>query len=92
VAAALYSAVFLCMSVGFSLIWGYALRTPGILRYRLEGAAARASQIRFGLGLLIYAVTIAVAFVSAVLCLGLHALIALYYVVDRATGQTAGEG
>jgi hypothetical protein len=88
VAAALYSAVFLCMSIGFTLIWAYALYTPGILRHPLVGPAARASLISFGVvGFSVYIVTIVVAFISAILCLVIHALIALYYVFDRARGQ-----
>lgn len=90
VAAAFYSAVFLFMSLGFTLIWGYALRTPGILRYRLEGQEARNSLIRFSaVGLSVYAATIIVAFISAILCLALHALIALYYVFDQTRGRMA---
>lgn len=92
IAAAFYSGLFFCMSIGFLLIWGYALRTPGILRHPLPPAAARASLISFGLGLAPYAVTIGVAFVNAILCLAIHALIALYYVFDRATGQIAEAG
>jgi uncharacterized membrane protein len=88
VAAVFYSAIFFCMSIGFTLIWGYALRTPGILRRPLQGPAARASLISFSVvGLSVYAVTIVVALVSAILCLAIHAFIAGYYVFDRARGE-----
>jgi uncharacterized membrane protein len=87
IAAAFYSGVFFCMSVGFALIWGYALRTPGILRYPFQGAAARASLLNFSVGLAVYAVTIGVAFINALLCLAIHALIAIYYLFDHATRQ-----
>lgn len=87
VAAVFYSAVFFFLSIGFTLIWGYALYTPGILRHPLFGAEARTSLIRFSVvGLSVYIVTIVVALISAVLCLAIHALIALYYVFDQARG------
>ncbi len=87
VAAVFYSAVFFFLSIGFTLIWGYALRTPGILQHPLYGADARTSLIRFSVvGLSVYIVTIVVALISAVLCLAIHALIALYYVFDQARG------
>lgn len=87
VAAVFYSAVFLCLSVGFTLIWGYALYTPGILHRPLYGRDARTSLIRFSVvGLSVYIITIVVALISAALCLAIHALIALYYVFDQARG------
>lgn len=91
VAAVFYSGVFLCLSIGFTLIWGYALRTPGVLLHPLYGSAAWASLIRFSVvGLSVYTVTILVALVSAVLCLVIHALIAIYYVFNQ-TGRGMAE-
>jgi hypothetical protein len=87
VAAAFYSTTMLGMSVAFALIWGYTAWTPGLLDARISLQAARASLPRFAIGVAIYVVTIAVAFLSAALCLAIHGLIALYYVFDQTTTQ-----
>jgi ABC-type transport system involved in cytochrome bd biosynthesis fused ATPase/permease subunit len=75
------------MSIAFALIWGYAAWTPGLLNAQISSLDARASLPRFAIGVAIYAVTIAVAFLSAALCLAIHALLALYYVFDQTTTQ-----
>jgi uncharacterized membrane protein len=89
VAAAVYSLTMTGMSFAFGFIWGYAVFHPHVLRPYVDPDAARASLPRFTIGSFIYIGTVGVAFISAVLCLAIHAVIALYYVFDRTAGQFA---
>jgi uncharacterized membrane protein len=83
VAAAIYSFTMVLMSIGFILLWGYAVYHPDLLTESVKPGLARSTLPRFGIGVLVYLVTVGVAFISAAWCLMLHALIALYYVFDR---------
>lgn len=87
VAAAVYSATMLVMAIGMSLIWGYAVYHPDLLEDRLDPQVARSTLPRFSSGTLVYAGTIGVAFISASLCLTVHALLALYYVFDQVSQE-----
>lgn len=89
VAAAVYSGTMTCMAIGFALIWGYAVLHPDLLDERIDPVAVRATYPRFAGGVAIYLVTIAVAFISAVVCFVLHAVIALYYVFDQIANRVA---
>ena len=89
VAAAVYRGTMTCMAIGFCLIWGYAILHPDLIDERVDLAAARATYPRFAAGVLIYLVTIAVAFISAIACFILHAVIALYYVFDQIANRDA---
>ncbi|MBV9281725.1 MAG: DUF1211 domain-containing protein [Chloroflexi bacterium] len=83
VAAAAYSGTMFLMSVAFSALWSYAVFSHDLLDERIDPRVARSALPRFASGVAIYAVTIGVAFVNAVVCLALHAVIALYYVFDQ---------
>lgn len=89
IAAAVYGATMLAMSVCFSTLWLVATRERAALLYeQVDAAAARSTMGRFGLGLVAYAVAIALSFVSAVVALIVHGVIALYYCFDQvASGQ-----
>lgn len=89
VAAAVYSVTMLCMGLSFTLIWSRAVFVRGLLAFPMTPRQARDSILRFNVGSAIYLVTVAVAFVSAIACLALHFLIALYYVFDQTAGPTA---
>ena len=90
VAAAVYSATMLLMAIAMSLIWGYAVYHPDLLEDRLDPQVARSTLPRFASGTLVYAGTVAVAFISATLCLAVHALLALYYVFDQVSHKQPG--
>lgn len=83
VAAAVYSTTMLLMAIAMSVIWGYAVYHPDLLEDRLDPQVARSTLPRFSSGTVVYAGTIGVAFISASLCLAVHALLALYYVFDQ---------
>jgi len=78
-AAVIYSGVMLAMAVAFSAIYARAARHPELLTPGVDPIAARASILRFSVGTLVYLATVAVAFVSAPLCLAFHFVIAVYY-------------
>jgi uncharacterized membrane protein len=90
VAAAVYSTTMLLMAIAMSLIWGYAVYHPDLLEDRLDPQVARSTLPRFSSGTLVYAGTVAVAFISASLCLAVHALLALYYVFDQVSRELPG--
>lgn len=54
--------------------------------------AARATRLRFGLGLIVYPLTVALAFASAVLALALHGLLAVYYAFNQTPVPTRQPG
>jgi uncharacterized membrane protein len=83
-AAAVYSATMLVMSFCFAALWLWVTRPGGgLLHERLDPGAGRAALQRFGLGTLVYALAIALSFLSAVLTLVFHFVIAMYYVFDQ---------
>jgi uncharacterized membrane protein len=83
VAAAVYSANGVANAIGFNVIWRYLVRDGRLLQPDLDVEALRRRSRRFGLGLIVYPITVALSFVSAPLTLGVHALLAGYYVVDQ---------
>jgi TMEM175 potassium channel family protein len=83
VAAAVYSSNAVANAIGFNLIWRYLVRDGRLLQPDLEVDSLRRRTWRFGVGLVIYPITVALSFVSAPLTLGIHALLAGYYVVDQ---------
>ncbi len=83
IAAAIYSATMLAMSVAFQTLWWWAAKDGRLLQHHIDPVQARAATKRFGLGLVVYAGTIALAFVSPPVCLLVHFLIAMYYVFDQ---------
>lgn len=87
-AAVVYSAVMLAMSLCFAALYRYVATHPVLLAEGVDPVVVRSTIVRFTVvGLVLYLVTIAVALVSAIACLGLHLLIALYYCFE----QTARE-
>jgi uncharacterized membrane protein len=83
VAAAVYSANLLAAAIAFSLLWLYAVRGGRLVAVAMTPAEERVAIIRYGIGVLIYAATVALAFVSAPLTLAVQLLIALYYCFDQ---------
>jgi uncharacterized membrane protein len=84
VAAFFYSLVMFYVSVMFSAIWWHATAGGGrLLPSRMSPQAVRASRRRFGLGVVFYAPTLGLSFVSAPLTLAVHGMLALYYVFEQ---------
>ncbi len=79
VAAAVYSLVFLLMSLGFSAVWLYASHGRRLVVPGFTDRELREITRGFTLGLPLYGVAIGVAFLSAAACLVLHLLVAIYY-------------
>jgi uncharacterized membrane protein len=83
VAAAAYSATMFGMAISFGAMWLWAVRGRSLLGDRIDLAAARSTIARFTAGNVVYLILIGLAFVSAPLTLGLHFLLALYYVFNQ---------
>ncbi|HSS11507.1 MAG TPA: hypothetical protein VLL25_16600, partial [Acidimicrobiales bacterium] len=73
----------LAMSVTFQALWRWSVKDGRLLHQHVDPVQARAASRRFGFGLVVYAVTVVLAFVSPPLCLLVHFLIAMYYVFDQ---------
>ncbi len=86
IAAAVYSATMLVMSLACSGLWLAVTRDAALLHEDVDPAASRAAIRRFGAGTVVYAATIGLSFVNAVLTLVVHGLIALYYCFDQLKG------
>ena len=83
IAAAIYSSTMLAMSIAFQGLWRWVVKDGRLLHQHIDATQARAASRRFGLGLVVYAGTIVLAFISAPVCLLVHFLIAMYYVFDQ---------
>ncbi len=82
VAGALYALVLEGMALSFTVMFAHAVRS-GLLKVSIPREDWRAVILRFGVGLLVYLVAFALAFVWAPLVLIVAGLTALYYVFER---------
>jgi uncharacterized membrane protein len=79
-AALIYSFVMLAMALCFSALYRYVAHRPAMLAQGVDPVVVRRSLVRFSvIGLTLYGLTIVVALISAIACLALHLIIALYY-------------
>jgi uncharacterized membrane protein len=83
VAAAFYAAVMTVMAIAFESLVAWALTHPNLLRPEIQGARLGAVLPRFALGLVIYAVSIGLAFVNTWLVVALYAFNAIYYAFNQ---------
>ncbi len=83
VAAAIYSAAMLAMSLAFSTLWLVITRDARLLHQHIDAASSRAALRRFGLGNVFYLGTIGLAFLSAIATLAVHAALAVYYCFNQ---------
>ena len=97
IALAVYGGLMVYHALTFGLLWWWLTRTGHLFDPRVDAEAARRTQLRFALGSLVYPVLVGLSFVSAVVTLALHGLIALYYAfnqlpvpVHSGTGAEAG--
>jgi uncharacterized membrane protein len=79
-AALVYALTMTIMGVSFGGMWLYITRHAGVGAVaQLEHAEVRARTWRFVIGVPLYVLSIALAFVSAPACLAVNALLAVYY-------------
>lgn len=83
VAAAFYALVMTAMSISFQVLVAWALTHPHLLRPEVKVRNLRSVIPRFGLGLVTYAVSIALAFVSAPLVVAIYGFTAVYYAFNQ---------
>jgi uncharacterized membrane protein len=84
-AAALYSGVLLGMGLAFGALFAWITRSDRLLDRLPPPGVVRAARRRFLLGLVVYAVALALSWGSAPLALALCGLMALYYAFDQAS-------
>lgn len=82
VAAAIYSASMLAMSIAFTLLFLAISHDARLLHVPLDRARVRSTLRSFSLGGVFYLATIGLSFLSAVLTLVVHAALAAYYCFD----------
>lgn len=85
-AAAIYQAVFLGMSLSFGGLFWWSVRREH-LKTPLTGARARSALIRFAGGNVGYAAAVAIAFLSAPASLLVSGLLAIYYMFEQTPAQ-----
>ncbi|MCX4744445.1 TMEM175 family protein [Kitasatospora sp. NBC_01287] len=83
VAAAVYGATMVAHAVTFTVFWFNATRTGHCFDERVDLDAARATRLRFSLGLVVYPITVLIAFLSAPLALAVHGVLAVYYAFNQ---------
>jgi TMEM175 potassium channel family protein len=83
VAAAFYALVMTVMAISFQTLVAWALTHPNLLRPEVNVRRVRAVVPRFALGLVTYALSIGLAFVSAWLVVALYAGTAIYYAFNQ---------
>jgi uncharacterized membrane protein len=82
-AAATYAATMLAMGLAFTLLFLAFTRDARRLHTPIPPAALRSALRRFSIGGLCYAATIALAYLSPVAMLAVHAALAVYYCFDQ---------
>jgi uncharacterized membrane protein len=83
ISVALYSGFMMAHAITFTVFWWYVTRTGHLFHDSVDKEAARATQRRFGLGIVMYPITIGLSFVTAVGTLILHGVLALYYAFNQ---------
>src|SRR5713226_875538 len=89
VAAAFYAVVMTLMAIAFQCLVAWALTHPKLLRPEIQGARPGSVLPRFALGLVIYAVSIGLAFVNTWLVVALYAFNAVYYAFNQLSWEEA---
>ncbi len=83
VAGAIYAANLFGCAIGFNLLWLWVIRDRRRLHEAIDPATAKSQFRRFSIGIFVYAATIALSFVSAMITLAVISAVAIYYVVDQ---------
>ena len=91
VAMAVYSGTMVACAVGFNGMWLWITRDTRLLHEHIDQPAAKASRRRFAFGILVYAATVVLSFISALATLVVHFAIAAYYVADQLAVRTGAD-
>jgi uncharacterized membrane protein len=83
VAAAVYSATMVAMSLAYSTLWWVLTRDEKLLDEGLDPRRSRLALRRFSIGGVVYLATVGLSFVSAPLTLAVHGALAVYYCFDQ---------
>lgn len=83
VATAVYGGWAVLVAVSFNLMWRWIVHDRSLIHDHIDLAALRVNTRRFSLGLVVYPLTIGIAFLSPIWALAVHGLLAIYYVVDQ---------
>ena len=81
VAAIVYSAAFLAMSLAYGVLWTYITSRKQLLGVELTDDQVRRISLRFQIGTPFYIVQLAFAFISPAIVLVINAALAIYYMV-----------
>jgi uncharacterized membrane protein len=84
-AAIVYSVTMTVNALAWDALWLYASSGRRLLRSTFPESRRRIASLAFTAGIGAYAISIAVALVSAYACLAFHAALALYYALDPLT-------
>jgi uncharacterized membrane protein len=83
IAAAFYGVVMTLMSISFQALVAWALTHPDLLEPSVRARRLSSVIPRFGVGLITYAASIGLAFVSAWLVVAIYAATAVYYAFNQ---------
>jgi uncharacterized membrane protein len=83
VAVAVFSGFMVLHALTFQALWWWLTRTGHLFDERVDIEAARRLRVRFALGTVAYPVLVGLSFVSPVVTLGLHFVVALYYAFNQ---------
>ncbi|MEY9877682.1 putative membrane protein [Streptacidiphilus sp. MAP12-33] len=83
VAVAVFSGFMVAHAVTFQSLWWWLTRTGHLFDKRVDAEAARRTRLRFAAGTIVYPILVGLSFVSPVLTLGLHLVLALYYAFNQ---------
>jgi hypothetical protein len=90
-AAAIFVGVFEGMSIGFVLLFWWAIKHEH-LKVKLTPETARRAAIRFGLGNFGYIAAIGISFVNPYAALVISLAVALYYVFEQTPARKPAPG
>ena len=83
VAAAFYGVVMTGMGISFQALVAWAITHPKLLKPEVDAARIRSTLPRYSIGLVVYAGSIALAFLNAWLVVALYAFSAIYYAFNQ---------
>ena len=81
IAAAVYSVNMTAIGLAFIAMWTYLARVPALLDPGVGAGGARLARRSAAIGPMLYAISIPLAFVSALACLIVYAALALYFAI-----------
>jgi len=83
IAAAFYGVVMTLVSISFQALVAWSLTHPHLLDPSVRARSLSSVMPRFGVGLITYAASIGLAFVSAWLVVAIYAVTAVYYAFNQ---------